>query len=253
MRFTKRMALAAALVAGVVASASAQDRRPGQGRQPGGFGFGGGFGGPNVYMLVTTNKDLQSELKITDEQKAKLDEALKPIQDKQRELRPNFGQGGERPTREQMQERMEKVAKLNEEAKKTVEGALKPEQAKRLSQIAYQAMGINAFTNKDVEAALKLTDGQKEKIKGVMDELNKDRMELMRGGPRFQPGQPPSEEDQKKFAELRKKGEALTREAQDKITALLQDEQKTAWKELTGEKFDVSKLTPQFGQRRRDN
>jgi Spy/CpxP family protein refolding chaperone len=245
MRFLKRVVMAAVLAAGLSAAVAAQP--------PGGFGGGFGFGfGGGVYNLVATNKALQEELKVTDEQKEKLAEALKPITEKRREMFQGF-QPGQPPSAEQVKEMRDKGEKLNAETRKAVEAVLKPEQAKRLSQIGYQQMGVNAFTNKDVEAGLKLTDGQKEKIKGVVEELNKDRMEIFRSGPRIQFGQPPSEEDQKKLAENRKKTEALAKDAEEKIEGLLKDDQKAAWKELTGAKFDVSKLQQGFGQRRRDN
>ncbi|MCP6280446.1 hypothetical protein NL459_27860, partial [Klebsiella pneumoniae] len=85
------------------------------------------------------------------------------------------------------------------------EGALKPEQTKRLKQINYQFMGIGAFSNKDVQTELKITDEQKEQIKGIVDEYNKDAGEIRQGGPRIQFGQPPSDEDRKKLEEVRKK------------------------------------------------
>jgi hypothetical protein len=107
-------------------------------------------------------------------------------------------------------------------------------------------MGVRAFSDKDVQTALKVTDEQKEQIKSITDEYNKERAELMRSA--FTPGEQPSEEDRKKMQE---KSAALRKDAEDKIAAKLQDEQKKAWKDLIGEKFDVSKLTQP--QRRRDN
>ena len=81
MRKFTTMLAAAALAVAFASSAEAQNRQrgggagqgqPGQGR--GGM-MGGGFG-LNVYNLMSTNKALQDELKITDDQKKKLEDAI---------------------------------------------------------------------------------------------------------------------------------------------------------------------------------
>jgi Spy/CpxP family protein refolding chaperone len=248
MRFTTRCVLAAGLAVAVVATADAQQRRQG-----GGFG-GGMFGGGGVYGMVAQNKDLQAELKVTDEQKAKLEEAMKPINEARREMFQGFTPG-QPPSEEQQKEMREKMAKMTADTRKAVEGVLTADQTKRLTQINYQFLGVNAFANEDVQKELKLTDGQKEKVKGIADEYAKDNRELMQGGFRFRPGQAPSDEDRKKMEETRKKGEALRKDALEKIQEVLTDDQKTAWKGMVGEKFDTSKLTPGFGggRPRRDN
>jgi hypothetical protein len=258
MRIAARMALAAVLTVALVASADAQNRQRGQGQRQGqgrqGFGggmFGGGF---SAFSMLANNKVLQEELKVTDEQKDKLKEALKPIQEKQRELRGIFTPG-EQPTEEQLKEFREKSEKIAADTKKAVEGVLKPEQAKRLTQINHQVMGVRAFTDKEVQAELKLTDEQKEKIKGIAEEYAKDSQEIRRSGPRFQFGQPPSDEDRKKMEENQKKIAALTKETEEKIAEKLTDDQKKAWKEMIGEKIDVAKVMAanQFQRPRRDN
>jgi len=260
MRNVARLMFAAVLAVAFVASADAQNRRQGQGQRQGG-GMGG-FGQFSVYSVIVTqgfgqdakadvNKALKEELKISDEQKDKLLEVMKPINEKRRELFPR----GQQQTDEQRKEAAEKRAKLDEDAKKAIEEVLKPEQAKRLGQINYQMMGIRAYANKDVETALKLTDDQKDQIKAILETYGKDVGELRQGAPRVQFGQRPSEEDQKKLDDIRKKTEALTKETEEKVSVKLTDEQKKLWKDMTGEKFDTSKLNPfGGGQRpRRDN
>lgn len=242
MKFVLRMALSAALAIGIAATASAQ--RPGGGAG----GFGGGFGGGSAYSLVATNKALQDELKVTDEQKKKVEEALKPINDKRREAFSGGG-FGQNATEEQRKEMAEKMAKLSEETKKAVEGALDDKQKTRLSEINYQVMGFAAYSNKDVQEKLKITDAQKEKIKAVAETYAKDRAELAKDAPRGARGQQPSEEDVKKQAEYRKKTDALRGEAEDKVKAELTAEQKDTWKKMVGEKFDTTKLQGGFGQR----
>lgn len=246
MRVLKRMVPAAALAVGIVVVASAQPPRGGRG---GGIQF-------DAYSMIvnrgfnmdaSVNAALAAELKLSEEQKAKLKEASEPIFEKGMELFKAYPFGKEL-TKEEEKERDEKRAKLSEERKKAVEGALKPEQAKRLSQINYQMMGVRAFTNKDVAAALKITNDQMERISGILEEYNKDVGEITRAG--FQRGQQGNREEmQKRFAENQKKMAALGKEAEEKVNEKLTDEQKKAWKEMQGEKFDTTKLfqIPGFG------
>lgn len=241
MKFVVRMVLAVAFAAAVAGSALAQ--RPGGGA--GGMGFG--FGGQSVYGMVATNKALQEELKITDDQKKKVEEALKPMAEKRREAMSGFGRD---MTDEQRKEMREKMEKLSDETKKAVEGALDDKQKTRLGEINVQNMGFAAFSNKDVQEKLKLTDAQKEKVKSVAESYRKDQEELRKDAPparRGQAGTQPSEEDQKKLAEYRKKIDALRAEAEDKVKAELTADQKTTWKTMIGEKFDTTKLQQGFG------
>jgi LTXXQ motif family protein len=272
MKYVSRLVLAVAFALAIATTASAQGR-------PGGGGFTGGFGGTNAYSMIGTNTVLQEELKVSAEQKTKLEDALKPLTAKRNEIlgipaagaaggnrRPG-GQGGQRPmlTEEQRKERDEKLAKITEETKKAVEGVLDEKQGKRLGQINVQLLGFGAYTDKTVQEKLKLDDGQKEKIKGIAEEYAKDSAELRRDAPRGagfggfggRPGgQQPSDEDKKKIEEYTKKSDGLRKEAEDKVVAVLSADQKTTWKELVGEKADVQKIRAGAFQRpmqRRDN
>lgn len=242
MRFLRRVALAAAVVVGAAALAAAQ---------PPGGGFGGfGFGGGSIYGTVAVNKALQEELKVTAEQKDKLSDVMKPIREKQQELRGLFTPG-QPPSEDELKEMREKMSKLAEETKKGVEGVLKPEQVKRLTQINYQALGVRAFADKDVQAALKLTDAQKEKAKTITDDFAKETREMMmKTFQDFQQGGNP-EEMQKKIQEMQKKREEMQKSADSKIEKELTADQKKKWKEMLGEKFDLTKL--QFRPMRRDD
>jgi hypothetical protein len=237
MKLVLRMILVAAMAVATLGTVSAQ--------RPGGGG-GGGFV-PSAYGAVGTNEELQKELKISDEQKKKLKEAMEPINKKRMELIPR-GQGGQQPTEEQRKERTEKMAKLTEETKAAIGTVLNAEQAKRLGQIDYQMMGMAAYSDADVQKKMSFTDAQKETVKATVEAYQKDRAELMKDVPRG--GRQPSEEDQKKFADLRKKGVALGKEAEEKIVAVLTDDQKKIWTDMIGEKVDVSKFSQFGGQRR---
>lgn len=237
MKLVLRMILVAAMAVATLGTASAQ--RPG--------GGGGGFV-PSAYGAVGTSEDLQKELKISDEQKTKLKEAMEPINKKRTELFTR-GQGGQQQTDEQRKERTEKMVKLAEETKAAVGTVLNAEQTKRIGQIDYQMMGIAAYSNAEVQKKMSFTDDQKEKVKATVEAYQKDREELNKDMPRR--SQQPSDEDKKKRADVTKKIAALSKEAQDKIVESLTTEQKKTWTDMIGEKVDVSKFMPQFGGQRR--
>ena len=229
--------LAAALAVAVVGSAQAQ-------RQPG----GGGRGGLQQPLAVTalTNADLQKELKITDDQK----KTLKPQMDKSAELTKKMTDlfGGGQPDREKMTELMQERTKFAEEAKTAVEKVLTDDQKKRVKQLEYQVMGLRAFTNEDVVKGLKLSDDQKATLKTLGEDTQKELQSLRQEY--FGGGGPP---DMEKMAEWQKKQKTVNDEALAKVTKALTDDQKKAWKEMTGEAFDVSKLSAFGRPMRRDN
>jgi Spy/CpxP family protein refolding chaperone len=204
--------LAVGVVAMMAAPASAQ-----QGR-----GFGGGFGGGGGAMLLT-NKGVQKELKVTDEQASKLEALAQETMEKQRE---QFGKLQDVP-QEERREKMQAMARtMNADLRKSLDGILKPEQVKRFEQIQLQQSGTNAFTTPRVVDALKLTDDQKSKIQQINDGVFQSMRDLRE---EFQSDR---EGAMKKMADLRK-------QALDKSLAVLTDSQKATWKELNGEPFEV--------------
>jgi Spy/CpxP family protein refolding chaperone len=239
--------LAAAFAVAVAGAAQAQ-RQPGQGGGRGGMGMQ-----QSIFMTALTNADLQKELKITDDQK----KALKPMMEKaealNKERQEMFAGGAGGFDRDKMTAMMEKAQKLGEEVKAAAEKALTADQVKRAKQIEVQVMGMRAFSNEEIAKKLNVTDEQKEKLKGVMEEYQKEGQDLrqeygIRGfGGGGGGGEPPSAE---KMAEYTKKNKALTDETMEKIMKGMTDEQKKMWKEMTGEAFDVSKLMPARPMRR---
>jgi len=206
MKAFGRMALACGVVALMVVPASAQ-----QGR--GGRGFGGGG------AALLSNKSVQKELKVTDEQAEKLNTFAREMLDKQRE---EF-----QASRDLSQEeRRERARNRAIELVKGMGQILKPEQVKRFEQLQLQQSGAGAFSSPRVQEELKLTDDQQSKLR----EINEESGRAMRDA--FQDSQSDREGAMKKFAELRK-------QATEKAVGVLTDEQKKTWKEMTGEPFEV--------------
>lgn len=232
----------AAVAVAVLAAGGTQAQRPQGGR---------GVQQQSLHVLALTNEDLQKELKVTDDQK----KGLKELTDKAAELNKKRAEAltGGQFDRDKMQELQEAVTKFATEAKTGVEKALTEDQKKRIGQIDVQRMGVAAFTNEKVVAAMKFTDDQKTKLKAVGEDYTKASADLRteygmggRGG-----GGGGQQVTPEKRAEYDKKAAALSTETMDKVKKELTDDQKKAWEELTGPAFDVSKL--QARPMRRDN
>jgi len=112
-----------------------------------------------VFLL--RREDVQGELKLTADQKSKLQAIQDGMRDKMREAFQNGGGGGDR---EAMQATMKK---MQEENQKEVFAVLDDTQKKRLKELAIQRMGNSAATNADLQKDLGVTDDQKAKIKDL--------------------------------------------------------------------------------------
>jgi len=203
----------------VTGAAAAQGQR-------GQRGQGGGFMGQRTSVpALLANEDVQTELKMTDEQKEKV-KAFAPAQGQGRGQRGQGGQGGQRGQRGQANPEAEKAAET------FVKETLTPDQRHRFQQIHYQVMGIAAFNNEDVQKELKLTDEQKTKFKDLAEEERTKLRELMpqRGAGGAGGGN---------FQEIMQKRQAMTKEYNEKAQAVLTEDQKKAWKDLTGAPFEL--------------
>jgi hypothetical protein len=204
-------------------------------RKGGGFGGGFGFGmGGGAGLLM--NEGVQKELKLDSDQVSKAESIVRDVREKH--------QGDFAKLQDlDAQERREKMAEIGRamtsETNKALADVLKPEQMKRYRQIQLQQQGLTAFTEPDVQAKLKLSDDQVGQIRRIAADNQGQMREL------FQPGGGGNrEEAMQKMATLRKEG-------MDKALAVLSSDQKDAWKDLTGEPFEVR--FQGFGGGRRPN
>ncbi len=182
----------------------------------GGRGFGGMGGG--AFML--TQEPVQKELKFTDEQKSKAQDAINEIRQAHMDEMAALREAS-------AEERPAKMATLNkamtEEAIKAL--GLKEEQVKRFHQISLQAQGARAFSQKEVAEKLKITDDQKKEIGELVTASGAQAREI------FMNAGDNREEAMKQIT-------ALNKETNTKVHALLKDDQKAAWKEMTGAPFE---------------
>ncbi len=181
--------------------------------------------GRSPVLMLANQKSVQEELKLGDEQIKTVAAITKALKQK-----------GEDLTETDPLERMKKAAEFFKDAEKQVLAALKPEQAKRLRQIALQRQTmISAIERPDVAKEMKLTEEQTKTLRELREGAMKEMAKVREGGAESR------EEARKKMTEIAKATD-------EKLLKLLTDEQKAKWKELLGEPFKGD-LKPGFGLR----
>jgi Spy/CpxP family protein refolding chaperone len=231
-----KLLLVGCLVCATTPFALAQGGRGGPGG-PGGFGGGGRAGGGGLLSLLRM-EEVRKELKIDDDQKKELESSSKEMQDAMREMFSGFGQrggGGGAPdeaARQKMQEGMTKMREMQEKVEDKLEDVLDPKQMDRLLGLFVQRDEVRSLTNKLVMARLKISADQKTK----MEDLEKAAGDAMRSA--FTGGGRPDEASREKMR-------ATMKENEEKILAVLTDEQKKSMEDLKGAKFEFP--APQFG------
>jgi Spy/CpxP family protein refolding chaperone len=195
-------------------------------------GGGGGFGRGGFGMLLQ-NEGVQKELKLDDDTKTKVKEAVTKVSDAHKD---EFAKIRDLP-QDERRSKMEELSKTtNEETLKAVGDILTKDQLKRLKQIELQSEGTRAFTRAEVVKALSLTDEEKDKIKEINDDVAKQMQDLRGGGGGGNRGG------------NMEKIQALRKESMEKLMGVLTADQKKTWKDMTGDPFTVT-----FGGRRNNN
>lgn len=214
---TLKLISAVVFVAATLATASAQRMM---------MMGGGGGGAPAMIMFNfregTVRDDVSKELKLTSSQITKLEE----MQAKAREEMMGMfqGGGGERPNQEEMQTVFKKMQEAQDKALKEI---LDEKQRTRLRQLWIQRQGNSIIMNPDIQKELKITDGQKEKIKALQDkqqEVQRSVMEKMQNG----------EIDREEIRPLMEKNRKTM---DDELGKILTAEQKSALDKMRGEPF----------------
>jgi uncharacterized protein YajQ (UPF0234 family) len=209
MRGCFKAALAFGLVAILAGPAMAQGR--------------GGWGGGGVTNLIG-NPGVQKELKLDADQIEKATALATEVREKMTEVRSQLeGLEGE----EMMTKRAQLSKPINDEATKKIKAMLKEGQYTRLTQIELQQRGAAALTDPEIAKKLSVTDEQAAKVKTMMADMQAEAREIQQ-----------SAGDDRQAA--MQKVQALRTETNTKVMALMSDDQKKAWKEMTGEPFTVT-------------
>jgi len=164
-----------------------------------------------IEVILLRQSAVQHDLRITEGERKKIDEFATKQWQKVKQMKDL--------SEAERTRRFETMAKENQQFLKST---LKPEQQKRLNQIAMQVAGLLWVMRSDVASQLSLTEEQRGKIKNAHAEAEKDAKEALRSG---------GEVRDEKFNELRTK-------SRHKLMSILTDAQKTKWKEMAGHKFD---------------
>ena len=199
----------------------------------GGRGQGGPGGMRASADTLLRMPEVQTELKITDEQKTKIQTARDDV----RQANQNAGgQGGgfqRNMTQEErakvvadMQARFEKIGKEMDEKLATI---LTADQLTRLKQLELQFEGVNALTSSDIVTKLKVTDDQKAKIEKVIADARSNRGQ--RGN--FNP----NATDAERQAATQARRDARAKTLKDAVAALDDDLQLVQWGEMRGKEF----------------
>jgi hypothetical protein len=178
--------------------------------------------------MLLSQKSVQEELKLNEEQVKKVDELLA----KQRE---SFGDSRDLSR----EERQKRFTESREASQKAVGAILNEAQQKRYKQVSLQLQGAGALGDPEVAASLGLSDEQKKSVAEIQSAAREEmRSQFQDGGG-----------DREKFRAARDA-------TNEKLQGLLTPEQKTKWQELAGEPFKGELQAPQRGgegQRRRRN
>ena len=224
------------------------------GRGPGGRGQGGpgGPGGPGMMMGgggmgALFSEEGRKDIGLSDSQ-------VREIQNAFRDMRPGEGQQFPGPNasqadRDNFRKEMEK--RMSETIGK-VEKVMTKEQLDKARARSFQAGGgfASAGMNPFAQAALGLTDDQKEKIRGFQEEnMQKMRKFFEENRPTGPPDQMSQEDRQKMFERMRTFGEENQKEMESKIKGILTDEQKQKGEKMLGETPDYIKNAIEQGQR----
>lgn len=213
LRSLARFALPMLLLGLMISSAFAQGGRGPGGGGPGGFGGGGG----GLFLLMDEN--VRKDLGLVDDQTEKLRAIA-------RKMFEGMGGGGGQDFRRMSEEERTKFREESqarqEKALKEVDEILLPAQRERFKQIQVQSRlrgsTSDGLASKEVADALGITEAQKEELKKVQEDAEK---------------------------ELREKQDALRQEVKDKVLKVLTTEQKAKLEKLMGTKIEFA----QFGGR----
>lgn len=171
---------------------------------------------------------IQAELKLDDDQKAEIAQAVNDLARKRREEYAKIDRN--LPIQQRLNLRLELSQKLDKASTMKVKEILEPEQLNRLHQIEVQMMGIQTLFNSAIQKKLKITDEQKARFAEIQTSLivsRRDAIKNLRANGRL---------DNKKYREANRK---LIKEREERLHAVLTKEQRAQFDKMKGKKFDL--------------
>lgn len=190
---------------------------------------------PSKYSLLR-NKDVQSDLKLSDDQIKKVGDVQSKQMEEMRTMRENMQASGGPPDMATIQAAFKK---MNDTYNPQYEAVLTSDQKARLDQLFIQSRKSAALADPDVQTKLGLSDDQKAKIKDLMDkegEANRSLFEKFRN-------QEITQEDMQPI--MQKNRETLNTE----LAKVLTDDQNAKFKDMQGAPFAGKFDQGGFGRR----
>jgi len=167
--------------------------------------------------------EVQAELKLTEEQKAKLQ---KPAGEDWREIGQFFRDLYSVPP----EERAKKAAEFRGVQEKKIAAVLNTDQQRRLGQILLQQQGLSALAQQEVADLLQLSEDQRKRVEAVTKEFSQTRRSAFsRGGRDWQ--------------EVGKRMDELRQQEAKRLAAVLTDAQQEQWRGLVGKPFELERRT----------
>jgi Spy/CpxP family protein refolding chaperone len=178
------------------------------------------------YARLLNAPTVQKELKLTDDQIAKLKEARDKAASGMREM----FQGMQDLSQEERQAKVTEMAKTMQDrmdaAVKSVESILQPDQLKRLKELAVQTAGPMALVDKTVQQDLNLSADQIAKIKSAGEDAAKKMRELFSGG-------------DVDMSTIGPKMQEMRTDLEKQMLAVLTADQAAAFEKMKGAKLDI--------------
>jgi hypothetical protein len=168
---------------------------------------------------------VQKELKLSDEQKEKLEKRLQDMGEDAMQFFQNL-QAAKPEERQKVHHAY--VEKAQEKLTAFLEGALKEEQFKRLRQVMLQREGLFALGHAEIMKELEITDQQRQQFGEVVQAMQQKIEPLLKEAQKA--GKP---------EELRAKVMKIREEHGGRIEAFLSDAQKKQWKKMLGKPLDL--------------
>jgi hypothetical protein len=184
-------------------------------------------GAPIRLLPLLVNQSVQDEIKLTQDQRAKLLLLNKEFSDAVAKVRLRNEEA--EFSKENQRKWLDEIDKVHDDITPRVNRLLEPEQLKRARQIGYQVQGPFAFRNPDVINTLKLTAGQKRQIELVNQDYQRKIQAII------------SDATLAGVAKVAKVNELLDEQTVD-LAKMLTKEQAKTWTALRGNVFDISAI-----------
>lgn len=180
--------------------------------------------GPGALFF---NSDVRKDLKLSEKQIDQLKDTLSKVMANHKDNFAKFQQLS-------MQEQIKLTRTVSAESYKAIAGVLEAKQLKRFKQIEWQINGIGALQDPELQKELKLSDEQKKKLDGLIQEAGVKWQELA-----------------KKQETSKEKYDAVMKDAEEKVNGVLSEEQRKNLKELKGPRFEFSRPAPPPAEQKR--